>query len=103
MEAFSVLLALGVGEFNGHRWIPLTMDQYLGLWRFFDVGPYKLLTYWGRVTHICGKLTIIVSGNGLSPGRRQVIIWTNAEILLIWALGTNFSENLSEIYIFPFK
>ena len=42
------------------------------------------LTHWGRVTHICvGKLTIIGSGNGLSPGRRQAIIWTNAGILLI--------------------
>ena len=27
-------------------------------------------------------LTIIVSDNGLPPGRRQAIIWTNAEILL---------------------
>ena len=28
------------------------------------------LTHWGRVTHICvGNLTIIVSDNGLSPGR----------------------------------
>ena len=52
------------------------------------------LTHWGRVTHICvGKLTIIGSENGLSPGRRQAIIWTNAGILLIEPLGTNFSEN----------
>ena len=37
-----------------------------------------------RVTHICvDNLTIIGSDNGLSPGRRQAIIWTNAEILLI--------------------
>ena len=29
--------------------------------------------------HICvDKLTIIGSDNGLSPGRRQAIIWTNA-------------------------
>ena len=29
----------------------------------------------GRVTHICvGKLSIIGSDNGLSPGRRQTII-----------------------------
>ena len=42
------------------------------------------LTHWGRVTHICiSKLTIIGSDNGLSPGRRQAIIWTNAGILLI--------------------
>ena len=52
-----------------------------------------LLTHWGRVTHICvGNLTIIGSDNGLSPGRRQAIIWTNARILLIGPLGTNFSE-----------
>ena len=39
----------------------------------------ELLTHWGRVTHICvGNLTIIVSDNGLSPGRHQAIIWTNA-------------------------
>ena len=38
----------------------------------------------GRVTHICvGKLTTIGSENGLSPGRRQAIIWTNAGKLLI--------------------
>ena len=56
------------------------------------------LTHWGRVTHICvSKLTIIGSDNGLSPGRRQAIIWTNAWILLIWTLGTNFSEIISNI------
>ena len=34
-----------------------------------------MLTHWGWVTHICvGKLTIIGSDNGLSPGRRQAII-----------------------------
>ena len=38
------------------------------------------------VTHICvGNLTIIGSDNGLSPDRRQAIIWINAGILLIWA------------------
>ena len=41
------------------------------------------LTHRGRVTHICvSKLTIIGSDNGLSPGRRQANIWTNAGILL---------------------
>ena len=53
------------------------------------------LTYWDRATHTCvGKLTIVGSDNGLSPGRRQAIIWTNAGILLIGPLGTNFSEIL---------
>ena len=51
------------------------------------------LTHWGRVTHICvSKLTIIGSDNGLSPGRRQAIIWNNAGLLLIEPLGTNSSE-----------
>ena len=63
-----------------------------------------LLTHWGRVTHICaGKLTSIGSDNGLSPSRRQAIIRTNAGILLIGTLGTNFSEILSEIHTFSFK
>ena len=62
------------------------------------------LTHWGRVTHICvSELTIIGSDNGLSPGRRQAIIWTNAEILLIRTSGTNFSEILIEIDVFSFK
>ena len=63
-----------------------------------------ILTHWGRVTHICvGKLTIIGSDNGLSPGRRQAIIWTNAGIWLIGPLGTIFSEILIEILTFSFK
>ena len=62
-----------------------------------------LSTHWGRVTHICvGKLTIIGSDNGLSPERRQAIIWTNAGILLIWSLGTNVSEIVIGIQTFSF-
>ena len=62
------------------------------------------LPHWGWVTHICvSKLTIIGSDNGLSPGRRQAIFWTNPGMLLIGPLGTNFSEILIEIYTFSFK
>ena len=62
------------------------------------------LTHWGRLTHICvSKLTIISSDNGLSPSRRQAIIWTNAGILLIGPLGANFSEILIASYTFWFK
>ena len=50
-----------------------------------------------------GKLTIIGSDNDLSPGRRQAIIWTNAGILLIWPLGTNFNEILIGNQTFSFK
>ena len=35
--------------------------------------------------------------------RRQAIIWTNAGMLLIGTLGTNFSEFFNEIYVFLFK
>ena len=62
------------------------------------------LTHWGRVTQICvDNITIIGSDNGLSPGRRQAIIWTNAGILLIRPLGTNFSEILIGNQTFSFK
>ena len=64
--------------------------------------PLTHLSHWGRVTHICvSKLTINDSDNGLSPGRRQAIIWTNVGILLIGSLGTNLNEILNlNSYIF---
>ena len=56
------------------------------------------------MTHICvSDLISIGSDNGLSPGRRQAIIRTNAGILLIRPLGTNFSEFLVEILIFSLQ
>ena len=62
------------------------------------------LTHWVLVTHVCfGKLTIIGWDNGLSPGQRQAIISTNAGILLIGPLGTNFSEILITIRTFSLK
>ena len=48
-------------------------------------------------------LIIIGPDNGLLPGQRQAIIRTNAGILLIRPLRTNFSEILFEILIFSFK
>ena len=78
-------------------WSNLNIN-YSDVWGRFD------LTHWGRVTHICvSKLTTIGSDNGLAPGRRQAIIQTNAGMLLIGPLGTNFSEILSEIHTFSFK
>ena len=75
---------MGLGDINIHQW--------------------SGLTHWGRVTHICvGNLTIIGPDNGLSPGRRQAIIWTNAGILLIGPWETNYSEILIGIQTFSFK
>ena len=87
-----------------HRWgkqAGLQPDVY---YPWFMSPHISGLTHWGRVTHICvGKLIILGSDNGLSPGRRQAIIWTNAGILLIGPLGTNFSEILIRIQTFSFK
>ena len=58
------------------------------------------LTHWGRVTHICvSKLTIVGSDNGLSPGRRQAIIRTNAGLLWIGTLGLQWNLKQNS-YIF---
>ena len=63
-----------------------------------------MLTHWGRVTHICvRKLTIIGSDDGLLPGQRQAIIWTNAGILIFGPLGSYFCEIVIEIDTFSFK
>ena len=56
------------------------------------------------MTHICvSEPTSIGSDNGLSPGRRQAIIWTNAGLFLIGTLETNFKEILIKIHTFSFK
>ena len=79
------------------------LNMSSGNWRPFCLG-HNVLTHWGRVTHICVvKLTIIHSDNGLSPGRRQAIIWTNAGIVLIGPLVKNFSEIVIGIQTFSFK
>ena len=71
---------------------------------YLDQTCLVAVTHWGQVTHICvSKLTIIGSDNGLTPGRHQAIIWTNAGILLIGPLGINFRETSIEIHTFSFK
>ena len=55
-----------------------------------------LSSHWGRATHKrVSKLTII--------GRRKAIVWTDAGILLIWILETNFSEIFNKIHTFSLK
>ena len=82
-----------------------------GAWANFDpdlcrhasIG-HNELTHLGSVEHTyVGNLTTIGSDNGLSPGRRQAIIWTNTRVLLIGPLGTNFNEILIEIHTFSLK
>ena len=68
-----------------------------GKWRYW-------LTHRDRVTHICVSiLSTVGSDNGLSPGRRQAIIWTNAGIMLMEPMGISFNDNLIKIQQLPFK
>ena len=62
-------------------------------------------TYPSQTINMINDLTIFGSDNhnGLSPGRRQAIIWTNAGILLIGPLGTNFSKILAKFKHFHKK
>ena len=63
-----------------------------------------VLTYWGRVTHICvANPTVIGSDNGLSPSQRQAIIWSNAGILSIEPQRTHVSEILIGTHTFLLK
>ena len=84
---------------------------YLYTFNFYNIQYWKVflvynITHWGRVTHICvGNLTIIGSDNGLSPGRRQAIIWSilnQCWIIVNWTLRNklqwNFNRN-SDIFI----
>ena len=78
------------GDINQQNFSNAIPDHNFGHGHHLDSG-LKVLTHWGRMTHICiGNLTIIGSDHGLAPGRRQAIIWTNA--LFIGPLRTNFSE-----------
>ena len=70
-------------------------NSWMGLYCTAYLTEFCQLTYWGRVTHTyVDNLTIISSDNGLSPGRRQAIIWATIGIL-----ATNVSENLIKIFL----
>ena len=109
---YKVILLPDIASFMGPSWGPsgavrTQVGPMLAPWTLLsglilvESCDNSVLTQWGRVTHICvSKLTIIGSDNGLSPGRRQAIIWTNDGILLIRTLGINFSEILSAIHAF---
>ena len=89
-----------------HRgWYGCCIDQtYLMV--YITPTPYWVnkqncyLSHWDWKTHLCVKqLTIIDSYHGLSPGRCQVMNWTNTDLLSIAPLRMNFSD----VQIFLFK
>ena len=67
--------------------------------------PYS--SNWGQLTVVwLPGMSIWMSNHQWAPTpprRRQAINWTNAGILLIRTLGTNFNEILNEIHTFSFK
>ena len=81
------------------------VDPFWGWLKLLSPKPMmpnmKVITGWHRYPSV--NYATIGSDNGLSPGQCQVIIWTNAGILLIGPLGTNFGEILIEIHTFSFK
>ena len=91
----------------GWCWFFIHNDVYVNNYLAWSGSPEVIkmwCTHWGRVTHICvSNLTINVSDNGLSSGRRQAIIQTNAGILSIGLLATNFNEISIGIQTFSFK
>ena len=107
VAAFLAYGIMVVADVLGPVWRQAICSHHIDSASSNDTFTYvlKALTHRGRVTHICvANLTIIGSDNGLSPGRRQAIIWTNAGILFIGPPGPpNFSEILIEILTFSFK
>ena len=77
----------------------LSYDKFLNaIFTSVTLEIFSYLTHWIWVMHICvGNLIIIGSDNGLSPSRRQTIIWTKAGMLLIGPWETNFSEIIIQI------
>ena len=66
---------------------------------FLCVRSSGVLTHLSLEPHICVS---VGSDNGWSPIRRQAIILSNAGLLHIRSLGTNFSEILIKIQHFSF-
>ena len=77
------LISIAVDQFQTKN-ITYKMNNITKWYDILQKKEPSCLTHRGRVTHICvSDLIIIGSDNGLSPGRRQAIIRTNAGILLI--------------------
>ena len=91
-QSRSVLSPNLFGQYLGCRWPCSLRRQAIKRAILCLLNMYS--TPQGRVTHICvSKLTITGSDNGLSPGRHQAIIGTNAGILLIGPFRTNWNLN----------
>ena len=96
---------LGIIHFIYLLFIDLLFN-YLFIYYLFI---YFFFFFWGGVlssinssTPSAAYVRQIGSGNGLSPVRRQAITWTNADLLSIGPLETNYSETQIKIQKFSF-
>ena len=55
------------------------------------------------ILFVCERDQLLQHKKSYRHDRRQAITWTNAGILLIGTLGTNYSEILIESHVFSFK
>ena len=88
-----------------------TETKMSSFWRNFHHWLHWKLSFWQLpvqpVMNISSKWRLfrfsVSSDSGLWPIRRQAITWTNAYLLSIGPLGTNFSEILNKIFTFSLK
>ena len=86
-----------ISQWHTHSiWLHFDLNCLVIAVRHFNLSPHSAayVRYLNRFS--------IGSDNGLSPIRCQAIIYTNAGLLLIGPLGTNFSEILIKIQNFWF-
>ena len=82
-------------------YICIYLSQLLSYFLLY-LSQCRILTRWDRVTHkYVSDSTLIGSDNGLSPGRRQVVMRTITGILLKWSLGNKLQRHFNRnLYIF---
>ena len=86
-----------------HHWC-LASNIVLVVWGDLDTGSWRVVWSKANDGHTSGSFPFIKWPIEVYLADRcQTIFWTNAGILLIGPLGTNFSEILIEIHIFSFK
>ena len=69
----------------------------------FNSIPIQFMLNWIELIINSNSIHELIRALGLSPVRRQAIIWTNPVLLSIGPLGTDFSEIVLEIQTFLFK
>ena len=97
---FNPLYAFGDYTFKINTTYP--SDQWVNTWMFEQNIHIKSLRQSDAYIYIyicVDNLTINGSDNGLSPGQRQAIIWSNAGTRLIGPFGTNFSTILIQLFV----